>query len=503
MRDRLTSSYFYRGISYTLIFLLAFPAFANSIQFRLKQKIEIREERDGVLEKIQVLPQGTVVEIPKELVPEEFHGEKRDEMALLRWLRTAGGGPNLDKFRSGNRIKRDYFAPVRVVSSPHDKSMEGKVGEVAIRHLARNGGLELVATEDADFVPVGATAEEARRYLERKQAEIEALEKRLEAARAARLEESRAAEKEGPRISGANSTADLRIQLARMGDARKFVCAHLHKSDALTTLENELGPVLARVSASHKRRIEKSFGKPDGVMANVERTCKVDNFLAELITSSKAKLVPPELMFPMMHGESSGSCDAVNYEQNGSISVGLFQINTNSSKFSFCGASYPNRFKDPKCLENPETNLNEALRIMRAKYKMVNGQDPPRLKPWDEMSPRERDYWRKALAAYNGGQGYVYQAYHDIKSFNAKFGTDLDPHDWRNRRLFFFRMALEENGAKYFSNRYKYKRSVANAISNVTHTETILGTEPLTSSSYQGPGLIDRWKEYLTRESAL
>ncbi len=476
MREPLNTSIFYRGLSYTLIFLLTFPAFASSIKFRLKERTMVRQEKDGVLKKIQVLPQGTVVEIPEELVPKEFHGEKRDEMALLRWLRTAGGGNESSRFQHvDGKIKRDYFAPIRVVSAPHDKSMEGRVGEVAIRYLARKGGLELVVAEPAPFIAVAADMKAARKYFKQYNNKITALEEKLKASRRSRLEQ--------------------------IGDVRNFVCTQLRKSDALTTLENDLSLILAKVKAEHKRRVEESFGSTANVMINVERTCNIDEFKDKMISASRLNLVPPELMFPMMHAESSGSCDAVNYEQNGTVSVGLFQINSDSSKYSYCGTSYPNRFKDPKCLENSETNINEALRIIRSKYKVVNEQDPPVLKAWDLMSERERDYWRKAVAAYNGGQGYVYQAYNDIMSFNKKYGTDLDADDWRNRRLFFFRRGLEANGAKYFNNPFKYRRSLANAISNVTHTEVILGVEPLTSSAYQGPGLIERWTGYLSTTS--
>lgn len=498
LRRQLENSYFYRFLTYTLIFLLANPVWANTIQFKLKRQINIRQESEGVLKGAQTLPAGTVVEIPAEFVPEEFKGEKRDEMALLQWLRSAAGGPNTKRFmnRSG-RVKRDFFATVRVVSSPDNKRMEGTVGEIAIRYLARKSGLELVTV--APKTPfVAYNAEEQAKILATQRAEIAAYKEQLRKAREARLRESQRRAEPGPKVEPRSRIqSDLAEHLKQGGDPLTYVCSIRRKPDPLTRLENDLESVLDQVKEKVTYRVEEGFKSPEGVIARMKRTCKVDNFIPNLVTAFTQNQIPPELMFPMMHAESGGSCDV---KDSVSESIGLFQINTASSSFIKCGAGYANRYNDPKCLENPETNLNEAIRIMRAKYRKVNGQDPPPLKKWTSMTERERDYWRKALAAYNGGEGYIYQAYHDIKSFNQKFSTSLDPHDWRVRRLFMFRRGLEENGAAYFDNRYRFKRSVKYSVWNVAHTETILGVEPATSSSYQGEALIDRWIRYMKRE---
>src|SRR5690606_7000106 len=96
---------------------------------------------------------------------------------------------------------------------------------------------------------------------------------------------------------------------------------------------------------------------------------------------------------------------------------------------------------------------------------------------------------RKALSAYNGGEGWVQIAKSDIAFAKEKFGIDLK-NDWVTMRLFMFRHTLRTNGyvGKNKSRKTKYE------ISNVAHVDAIMGRGTGNESQ---KGFIDYWQAAL------
>lgn len=272
-------------------------------------------------------------------------------------------------------------------------------------------------------------------------------------------------------------------------------------SEKLSQLKNDLNQVLAQVEGTKQYRAStKIRTTPAQVEAQLSGTCGRSGLVQTIAEECQKAGIPPELLLAMLQQESAGNCTAVGPDRPPSI--GLFQIAENgiSAGISFCQPNDASAVNNPNCIQNPLTNLREAIRILRSKFKSVNDRFPqPPPTPVASQSPAERDLWRKAIMAYNGGQAYVFQAYNDIKSFNAKFHTNYNPDNWEVRRLFLFRMALAENGRNYHDNNYRWKRSQANAVSNLAYTELALGRDPSAENANPGVSYAAEWAAHLKK----
>src|SRR5690606_38177494 len=145
-----------------------------------------------------------------------------------------------------------------------------------------------------------------------------------------------------------------------------------------------------------------------------------------------------------------------------------------------------------RCLQNPAINFLSGIKVLKDKYALVNnGASPSSNGTWAQLSSKERDNFRKALSAYNGGQRWVFQSQSDIKYASEKFGIQLND-DWETIRLFFFRHQLKANG---YVQRNASSRADRNNLINVPYVESIMGRESQSGDSQTG--YTQRWAQVL------
>ena len=195
--------------------------------------------------------------------------------------------------------------------------------------------------------------------------------------------------------------------------------------------------------------------------------------------------------------------------------MGLFQVDAEQHS---CGNNARNTQANMKCLEDPERNLKYGLEILKGYYDAVSsdtvktGDSCP---DWRQLTPRERDRWRRAVSAYNGGIGWVDRAVQSVEGDvrNGRIrkrdfyrGTrDLEwGHEgrfsgrakkskasWEQLRVYYFlEKLMPENKAP--TDKEKTGRRLQFSISNLAHVEATLGREVQGSP----PGLVNFWREY-------
>lgn len=423
------------------IWSLFFTQVAFALDVQLEQDLTIQQKgKSGRLEVIAKLPKGSIVTIPDLYIGNHFTGDKRSEVALLNWIKYSGGTLKLYTDSEGT-IRNDYFFPIKVVSTPDKSIAEGFEGEVSLRYLARQGDLKFVTVAET---PVHQDTSK-------------------------------------PQTTVPPAQNDC------------FICGQTQTPNPISDtgifkeLTSKLQGIFSKIDADVEKKVEaKKY--PDTFIKNFNATCGMsfDKFLPMLKEESLAKGIPPEIMLGMMSVESSGRCDAILQDANGTYSVGLFQINTSSSKKSFAQ------------LKDPIENMRESLRILVDKYKKVNaGKSPASKTAVKLMTDDEKTLWRKALSAYNGGEGHLFQSEKDLLAINKKYGLSLDPENWEERKVFYFRKFLEKNTSAEFENKHKYKRSTTNSMANIVYVESVLGDKNGKSS------IIDSWYPELIKISTV
>lgn len=418
------------------IWALFFSQVTFALDVKVQQELTIRQKGKDGLEVLARLPKGTVLSIPDEFVSSNFKGEKRDQIALTNWLKSGG---SLKSFVAADgKIKRDYFFPVKVVSSPDSSVNEGLQGEVALQYLAKKSGIQIITVAETDLYP--------------------------------------------------QDSAGVRMTESDCSECRlKETSTPVSDTNIFKELTSKLQGIFSKIDADVSKKVE-AKNYPSTYIDNFNETCGMsfDKFLPILKEEAISKGIPPEIMLGIMSAESEGRCDAINQDANGTYSVGLFQINTDSTKKNFAQ------------LKDPIQNLRESIRILVDKYKKVNSGKSPKSKVAVKlMSENEKTLWRKALSAYNGGEGHLYQSESDLLSFNKRYGLKLDTEDWQERKVFYFRKYLEKNTSAKFDNQYKYRRSTDNSIANIVYVESILDGK-------NGSGaIIDGWYPELIKISTV
>ena len=237
-----------------------------------------------------------------------------------------------------------------------------------------------------------------------------------------------------------------------------------------------------------------------------------ERFFPELYCKSCNQGIPPEIMLSVMSAESAGKCLAEGDQGN---SVGLFQINSETQS---CNGNAKGSQENKKCLLNLENNLKYGMQILSDKFQSVNGESPVQSSgacpSWAKTDSAQKDRWRRAVSAYNSGEGWLNRA---VESVEGDLTKDDSPADWtkgtehlpdaKNRtgsikrsqaswedlRLYFFiEKFLPENrpGNAIDS---KTGRSLKNSLKNIAHTEAVLGR----GAPGAPPGLVDFWREYI------
>lgn len=412
------------------IWSLFFSQVSLAVDFTLEKDFALRQASAGGLTILENLPKGTVVRIPDHFFGKDLKGKMKDEIALINWLKKAGV---LKKFvtKSGV-VKRDYFFPIEVVSSPDKSISSGKSGEIAIRHLAMKNGLQLVTVTDTPLVKASNV-------------------------------------KNPPKKTDNCSQCKTQTQGQQL----------------YSDIKGQLQSIFQKIKEGAQDKVN-SKNYSDIFIKNFNKTCGMDFhlFLGELKKEAHAQGIPPEILLGIMSQESEGKCDAEHKDANGTYSVGIFQINTGSTKLKYAD------------LKDPRTNMNESIRILVNKYKRVNGAKPTPKETLlvSDMNKHELTKWKKALSAYNGGEAHLKQSEQDLGAINEKYGLSLDSEDWETRRAFYFRKYIEENTDAKFNNKQSYKRSTNNSIANLIYVESILGMDEISGS------LAASWIPELTPE---
>jgi hypothetical protein len=246
-----------------------------------------------------------------------------------------------------------------------------------------------------------------------------------------------------------------------------------------------------------------------------QRSCgiSITDFSREIQRRAEYAGVPADILLTLMVKESAGACWAIKDETNGTKSLGLFQINTGSTRYPRCTLaqkdelkkmSIAQMYKGPGCVENPVVNLHEAIRILSAKTQALTrsqaptGFDEKRLK--DRDGKWNRNMWRLAVAAYNGGERWVLKAKQDLETFAQKHGETLDAHNWEDLRIFFMRSHLDrfQNGQRMYFGGRSANRNIGASKMNLAYTETIIPRESVREQKAD-PTLTDQLAHYLSR----
>ena len=458
-------------VSAVLTIQLAFLPVSFALRVQVMSDIKLRTERDSSMERIGMLKSGSIVEIPDQYRVNGADGKPDLDLTLNNWLRTGEKQKSVDGAGQydydGDR--NDLFFPVTVTNPKKGSTVlpehQNTQKFIALKYLALKGKA-MIVSDDAEI-----------------------------------LEDAGEVREPAPRSAPVNvQNEPENTQMEAQGSCPDGMCSR--PSDATASVRNliaEVSPGLAAAAKKSGQLFKRTQNDLRHVYGNFQSTCgfEVSQFIPIVKSRAQQSGVPASLLMSMMTQESSGRCYALNSESDKTQSVGLFQINSASSKFPRCTTAQKEVLRNigsasrlatgPRCLENPVVNLDESIRIltgMKASLTGANGFDAGKL-PSDDL-------WRMAVSSYNGGSRWVLQAKRDLESFNAVHGTSLSAYKWEDLRIFYMREWLNRDQKSLaFANNYE-GRSRENAVNNLTYAENVVG-RPATATTR--PGLMSAWAQ--------
>ena len=246
------------------------------------------------------------------------------------------------------------------------------------------------------------------------------------------------------------------------------------------------------------------------VIRNFNASCRPETFnkyFEKIYCQSCRKKVPPEVMLALMTVESSGKCSSVGTYGRNEKSMGLFQINSRSHR---CTRAHRIKTRENAiCLANPDNNLRKSLSILSHFHDEVS---PPGLVDeaeslscsvdWVHLNARQRDSWRRAVSAYNGGDIWIDRAIQVVENVRSDVSparmhtrrnreavddvAKLSEANWEQLRVYYFveKLLMGRNG-----------RNPKNTIINLAYTEAILGREAQEASR----GVVEHWTQYVKK----
>ncbi len=307
------------------------------------------------------------------------------------------------------------------------------------------------------------------------------------------------------------------------------------QKEFIEKLKKELNQVNSKVKDKIEKKLIKSSGDPQRssldeftqkichphislqvIISNFNSSCphpyknNFNKFFKETYCQACQQGVPPELMMSMMAVESSGYCKASNQSLK-EHSIGLFQID---SEQHVCPRK-KSGMSNAQCFQNPVTNMQTSIKILKNTYKNSNPQSIPggQCKPWTKTTLSERNQWRRTVSSYNAGSLWLSRAIYSIRdertigstkylSFKHKDSKDLNEYkkllmneyknheaSWEELRVYYFVEKLSLGNKTGSGREMKYTRS------NVIHTEMVLGREVKGTP----PGLVEVWGEYVRK----
>lgn len=467
-------------------------SFALKIQIR--SDVKIREHADQSMERVGFLKRGSIVEIPDEFTVLK-NGKPNLELTLNNWLRNAGRVRPTSKVTRENSAStaglysfdgenRDYFFPVRI-TNPADGSTMAKGHQnnqhyIALKFLARQGSA-LIVSDDVTLTKANEV-----RPGPRKEAVKPRVQPKIEIQAAAPAE----------------SSVDPQTEMEATTPCATGPCVKPTDTSApVHKLVAAISPALAKIDQKTKQVAAFSRQNVDEVRDNFRKSCGVslESFLPVIKQRAEASGIPMHFLLGLMTQESKGRCFILNSESDETQSIGLFQINSDSSKFKRCTSAQKETLRasgsvdrlanGPRCLENPLVNLDESIRILQDK-KQILSQGNGEVAGFDFSRLSEDDVWRLTASAYNGGQRWVFSAKKDLETFNQKNGTSLSASNWEDLRLFYMRSWLNRDERAQMLGSTNEGRSRKNAITNLAYVEAVVGRDPALSRSY---GLSRTW----------
>lgn len=479
------TSIWLKAIVAVLAVQVSFLPVSFALKVQIKSDTKLREEQDGSMERVGLLKRGTVIEIPDDFAVDSkgqlvsvSHEKPNLELTLNNWLRT-GGNKGPAGFDGAGRYSydgenQDFYFPIRVTQPAKGSTVapghQNTKHYIALKYLVRTGQAMIVSNDAPIELPAAST-------------------------------------------SSANSVAtSAEDKAARQLEATTpcalGLCATPSEVSApVKRLMLALGPAL---KAAEKRNGQ-DYARTDHDLAkmysNFKTSCGFPLLEFTKVVKERATDagVPPEILLSLMTQESSGKCYALNSEQDTTQSVGLFQINSASSRYPRCTSSQKNILKNlghasslsqgPRCLENPLVNLEESIRILKDKRHTLTSVSGG----FDESKLSETDAWRLAVSAYNGGPRWLLEAKKDLEKFNSKNGTRLSPYNWEDLRIFYLRMWLDRNQQNSNFGTMANGRTKDNSIINLAYAENVMGRD---ATATVRPALTTAWLPQV-RESSL
>ena len=485
---------------------------AQALELQLNSKKNLRMLNANNQEYVANLAAGSVVEIPDQFKVTDRNGNVDTEQSLYRWLKQAGGYGTWGDGHSPGYYKLaesggDYYYPITVKkiaegSLNADKIESGKSYFMALGGLAIKKDL-LVVTQSAPLmnsIPGAAPV-----TIEAKPAPVP-------------------------------TQAQQQIQRQQQLEAGCAVCSspshtmEAPRSNDLQDLMRFMQPALSQADKQMQLHEIRTVKDLKDIRSRFQATCGIslDAYLPEVQRQADEAGVPAHVLLSIMTQESSGDCSQVTPETVG-VSVGLFQIH--ESIFRQCssyelqqmqGASIARLQRGPRCLQNPVVNLQEGIRVMKQKLEAllqpstrysidrysrnggtervnvaISGFDPRQLRTPD--GHWNATMWRMVASAYNGGEGWVLRAKRDLEMYNERNGTNLNPANWEDLRVFYLKRELNSHGnaPENFFGQREVGRRVDRATLNLSYAENV---EPRDRRYRSGSDytLSDRWEQILS-----
>ena len=256
---------------------------------------------------------------------------------------------------------------------------------------------------------------------------------------------------------------------------------------------------------------------------NFRKTCSrfykdFKSFAQKVHCDACEKGIPPEVMMAIMSVETDGRCNAESEVKNEEEhSVGLFQINATVTPCHDHKTNITHEKNTPanvRCFKDANNNLSKAIEKLADHYNAVNPYPINKSKcpSWQGMTPKERDTWRRGVAAYNSGPGWITRAIHSVRDRRTSTNTRYlygqhakqksrkkyreDPASWEHTRIYSFVEKLSPGNKKEHQadlDNKKTGRPLNRTVGNIAYTEAALGREVEGSQR----GLVEIWTQYL------
>ena len=269
------------------------------------------------------------------------------------------------------------------------------------------------------------------------------------------------------------------------------LCISCHTQESEKTAINKFTETF-QDRLEQKKICINDFNLIHSVQDNFNTKCRpisFQTFTKELVCQSCKQNIPPALMLSMMTAESNGGCFILGDDGK---STGLFQINKNSTRIPSCSRRQKDVLKksnsstleqNPQCLENPLINLQESIKILTQKYKGTNNQQSPQ---FNCQSPDLENIsaWKKAVAGYNGGERRIQRLQDLIQTKPTEITQPAwsQMSEWEKIKVYYF--SCQRSDVRNCS-----QETFKNSISNLAHTELVLGVPSLFTSWSQHPDL--------------